>query len=51
LAGFDQHVREGFRWKLTRDRITSAFVCTSRFWFNYRLVANTLSVYHTVRRL
>ncbi|CAN0386596.1 unnamed protein product, partial [Ascophyllum nodosum] len=26
LAGFDQHVREGFRWKLTRDRITSAFV-------------------------
>lgn len=26
-------------------------VCTSRFWFNYRHVANTLSVYHTVRRL
>lgn len=26
-------------------------MCTSRFWFNYRLVANTLSVYHTVRRL
>ncbi|CAN0541573.1 unnamed protein product, partial [Scytosiphon promiscuus] len=28
-----------------------AQVCTSRFWFNYRHVANTLSVYHTVRRL
>lgn len=26
-------------------------VCTSRFWFNYRHVANTLSVYHTIRRL
>ncbi|CAN0339319.1 unnamed protein product, partial [Ascophyllum nodosum] len=26
-------------------------VCTSRFWFNYRHVANTVSVYHTVRRL
>ena len=26
-------------------------MCTSRFWFNYRHVANTLSVYHTVRRL
>ena len=26
-------------------------MCTSRFWFNYRHVANTVSVYHTVRRL
>ena len=26
-------------------------VCTSRFWFNYRHVANTLSFYHTVKRL
>lgn len=30
---------------------SSGQVCTSRFWFNYRHVANTLSVYHTVRRL
>ncbi|CAM9333435.1 unnamed protein product, partial [Ectocarpus fasciculatus] len=29
----------------------AVLVCTSRFWFNYRHVANTLSVYHTVRRL
>ncbi|GAA5816889.1 hypothetical protein MFLAVUS_010424 [Mucor flavus] len=26
-------------------------VCTSRFWFNYRHVANTLSMYRTVKRL
>lgn len=26
-------------------------MCTSRFWFNYRHVANTLSIYHTVRRM
>ena len=26
-------------------------VCTSRFWFNYRHIANTLSFYHTVKRL
>lgn len=29
----------------------AVLVCTSRFWFNYRHVANTLSVYHTVKRL
>lgn len=26
-------------------------VCTSRFWFNYRHVANTLSMYRSVKRL
>lgn len=26
-------------------------VCTSRFWFNYRHVANVLSLYHSVKRL
>eukprot|EP00249_Psilotum_nudum_P007935 c20923_g1_i1 orf=92-1276(+) len=26
-------------------------VCTSRFWFNYRHMANTLSIYRTVKRL
>lgn len=26
-------------------------MCTSRFWFNYRHVANTLSVYRSVKRL
>uniref|UniRef100_F6S8C9 GPI-anchor transamidase n=2 Tax=Ciona intestinalis TaxID=7719 RepID=F6S8C9_CIOIN len=26
-------------------------VCTSRFWFNYRHIANALSVYRSVKRL
>ncbi|KAJ1918393.1 glycosylphosphatidylinositol anchor biosynthesis [Mycoemilia scoparia] len=26
-------------------------VCTSRFWFNYRHIANTLAIYRTVKRL
>lgn len=29
----------------------AVLVCTSRYWFNYRHVANTLSVYHSVKRL
>ena len=29
----------------------AVLVCTSRFWYNYRHVANTLSVYHTVKRM
>ena len=29
----------------------AVLVCTSRFWFNYRHIANTLSIYHTVKRL
>ncbi|NXR97624.1 GPI8 transamidase, partial [Oxylabes madagascariensis] len=29
----------------------AVLVCTSRFWFNYRHVANTLSVYRSVKRL
>lgn len=29
----------------------AVLVCSSRFWFNYRHVANVLSVYRTVKRL
>uniref|UniRef100_A0A3Q2DYR7 GPI-anchor transamidase n=1 Tax=Cyprinodon variegatus TaxID=28743 RepID=A0A3Q2DYR7_CYPVA len=29
----------------------AVLVCTSRFWFNYRHVANSLSVYRSVKRL
>ncbi|XP_078687084.1 GPI-anchor transamidase-like [Branchiostoma floridae x Branchiostoma belcheri] len=29
----------------------AVLVCTSRFWFNYRHIANTLSVYRSVKRL
>lgn len=33
------------------DNNWAVIVCTSRFYFNYRHVANTLSIYHTVKRL
>ncbi|XP_015758592.1 PREDICTED: GPI-anchor transamidase-like [Acropora digitifera] len=29
----------------------AVLVCTSRFWFNYRHVANVLSMYRSVKRL
>lgn len=29
----------------------AVLVCTSRFWFNYRHMSNTLSLYRTVKRL
>lgn len=29
----------------------AVLVCTSRFWFNYRHVANTLSIYQSIKRL
>ncbi|GCB65441.1 hypothetical protein scyTo_0004790 [Scyliorhinus torazame] len=32
-------------------RCSTVQVCTSRFWFNYRHVANTLSIYRSVKRL
>ena len=39
-----------FRSQLMLE-VTVLKVCTSRFWYNYRHVANTLSIYHTVKRL
>lgn len=29
----------------------AVLVCTSTFWFNYRHIANVLSIYHIIRRL
>ncbi|KAI7826414.1 peptidase C13 family-domain-containing protein [Kickxella alabastrina] len=29
----------------------AVLVCTSRFWFNYRHISNTLSMYRTVKRM
>lgn len=29
----------------------AVLVCSSRYWFNYRHVANVLSLYHSVKRL
>lgn len=40
--------------QVTRGEHTSnwaVLVCTSRFWFNYRHLANVLSIYRTVKRL
>ena len=31
--------------------VWSVQVCASRYWFNYRHVANTLSIYRSVKRL
>ncbi|XP_065917155.1 GPI-anchor transamidase-like isoform X2 [Dysidea avara] len=29
----------------------AVLICSSRYWFNYRHIANTLSIYHSVKRL
>lgn len=40
------------RWQSSNHTNNWAvLVCTSRFWFNYRHMANALSVYHTAKRL
>lgn len=36
---------------LTRVTTQYSQVCASRYWFNYRHVANTLSIYRSVKRL
>ncbi|XP_064416387.1 GPI-anchor transamidase isoform X2 [Latimeria chalumnae] len=43
------HAQKFFRSEHTNN--WALLVCTSRFWFNYRHVANTLSVYRSVKRL
>ncbi|XP_029474291.1 GPI-anchor transamidase isoform X1 [Rhinatrema bivittatum] len=45
-----QHQAEQF-FKSGHTNNWALLVCTSRFWFNYRHVANTLSVYRSVKRL
>jgi len=35
----------------SRERTNFLQICTSRYWFNYRHIANTLSIYHSVKRL
>ncbi|KAJ3014971.1 hypothetical protein HKX48_004866 [Thoreauomyces humboldtii] len=42
---------EGFFASSGHTNNWAVLVCTSRFWFNYRHIANTLSIYHTVKRL
>ncbi|THU56104.1 hypothetical protein C4D60_Mb11t13740 [Musa balbisiana] len=38
-------------WATMHNNNWAVLVCTSRFWFNYRHMANTLSLYRTVKRL
>ncbi|CAO3633064.1 unnamed protein product [Cunninghamella echinulata] len=42
---------EGFFSQSGHTNNWAVLVCTSRFWFNYRHIANTLSMYRTVKRL
>ncbi len=42
---------EGFFSKSGHTNNWAVLVDTSRFWFNYRHIANTLSIYRTVKRL
>ncbi|XP_074560602.1 uncharacterized protein LOC141816769 [Curcuma longa] len=38
-------------WASMHHNNWAVLVCTSRYWFNYRHMANTLSLYRTVKRL
>ncbi|CAG8536955.1 9955_t:CDS:2 [Paraglomus occultum] len=42
---------DGFFGRSGHTNNWAVLVCTSRFWFNYRHIANTLSIYRTVKRL
>ncbi|XP_078416858.1 GPI-anchor transamidase [Cetorhinus maximus] len=48
-VGVQTRVKQFFRSGHTNN--WAVLVCTSRFWFNYRHVANTLSIYRSVKRL
>ncbi|KAJ1977590.1 glycosylphosphatidylinositol anchor biosynthesis [Dimargaris xerosporica] len=48
----DSHPKvDAFFRQPTHSNNWAVLVCTSRFWFNYRHIANTLSMYRTVKRL
>lgn len=44
-----QKINEFFKSKHTNN--WAVLVCSSRYWFNYRHVANVLSIYRSVKRL
>ncbi|RIB18152.1 peptidase C13 family-domain-containing protein [Gigaspora rosea] len=47
----NEAVVDGFFSRGGHTNNWAVLVCTSRFWFNYRHIANTLSMYRTVKRL
>ncbi|KAI8642990.1 peptidase C13 family-domain-containing protein [Parasitella parasitica] len=51
IHSHDKEQVEGFFSQGGHTNNWAVLVCTSRFWFNYRHVANTLSMYRTVKRL
>ena len=42
---------DGFFSRSGHTNNWAVLICSSRFWFNYRHIANTLSMYRTVKRL
>ncbi|UZO26079.1 glycosylphosphatidylinositol anchor biosynthesis [Rhizophagus irregularis] len=51
LAQDTEAIVDGFFSRGGHTNNWAVLVCTSRFWFNYRHIANTLSIYRTVKRL
>ncbi|KAJ1675094.1 glycosylphosphatidylinositol anchor biosynthesis, partial [Spiromyces aspiralis] len=54
LAADNPKHEEKLREFFTKDGHTNnwaVLMCTSRFWFNYRHISNTLAMYRTVKRL
>ncbi|XP_023233538.1 GPI-anchor transamidase-like [Centruroides sculpturatus] len=49
ISNANEEVNEFFKSGHTNN--WAVLVCTSRFWFNYRHVANVLSIYRSVKRL
>ena len=49
LLNFQERVQDFFKSGHTNN--WAVLVDTSRFWFNYRHVANVLSIYRSVKRL
>ncbi|KAJ2755247.1 glycosylphosphatidylinositol anchor biosynthesis [Coemansia aciculifera] len=47
----EEKVTQFFEGSETHTNNWAVLVCTSRFWFNYRHMANALSMYRTVKRM
>lgn len=48
---FNETIIDGFFSSAGHNQNYAVLVDTSRFWFNYRHIANTLSIYRTIKRL
>lgn len=50
-TAFSQKAHEEFLASKPHTNNWAVLVCSSRYWFNYRHVANVLSMYRSVKRL